>query len=255
LNRSETFQECLNDIGHAATALWHFVGTFDHWSEFFAAAFGSLVAFELERQRRRFERRSAERAKTNRLISTIGRMIWVLEDVNEALFEILDNRLGRQALWNEIGPVPGIPVPGAQIAFGDFDFLLETNDSNDQAPAVLGRIEFAERRFNGVLSLASLRTTSVYEYQAKSADASNRIGMGGLAYQATANAAGKRVEELTHSLREDIPETLRILGESMGQLRELIAKRYPGKRQITLTALMRPKEAAQPAHSEPPAQP
>jgi hypothetical protein len=212
---------------------WTFVfGADTFWSAFFATGLGALLAFELERRHRRYERASEERAKANRLLSTLGFMVSSLEDLKQSLFDEQDAKHGGEADWTKIGPLPGTPTKGPEIAFNEFDFLLETDDPNETAPRVFEIMSRAEREMNTMFSLVNERSDLFYELQDKHSVAQFALGEQGAAAQAGVNSLARHVKGLTTNLRKDLPECIDTFKRAINELQTLLAVRYPGKKLI-----------------------
>ncbi|NGX16572.1 hypothetical protein [Wenzhouxiangella sp. XN24] len=113
--------------------------------------FGALAAFELERRHRRREPTSSQCAKGNKLISTLGSMLTVLEYLQATRPQLKGGKPSTDCLR----PVPGIPSSMPSITFGDLDFLLETNDPMDRCAQVYGRLAHAQAQFDLAVALFS----------------------------------------------------------------------------------------------------
>jgi hypothetical protein len=88
---------------------WEVTGVWLAGPATFGAVFVSLyLARQGERVRVR-ERISKECGKANRLITTLGRLLTILEDIKETLFDEPVKRLGHMPQWNEIGGLQGFP--------------------------------------------------------------------------------------------------------------------------------------------------
>ncbi|MEX2125976.1 MAG: hypothetical protein WD795_18950 [Woeseia sp.] len=217
---------------------------FEHatfWSAFWPAVWGAVVgaaaAFLLERRYRERERIAREVGECNRLIFTLGQMLSTLEDFQEVLFEHPRKAHGREPKWNEIGALPGAPTSGPAFVIGEYTFLLEDRDTTSDTPKVLGRAYFAASRFNSALALVHERTALYDRHQLQRVATQFSVGSEAAPGIIETEALGKRIEQLTMMLAEDLPEAIDIFRTVLGQLHETLSARYPGRQFINLSPM------------------
>lgn len=91
----------------------------------------------------------------------------------------------------------------------------------------------AASRFNSALALVHERTSLFDRYRLQRA--STQFGLGAEAAPGImeADATGQRVQQLTQMLAEDLPEAIEIFKTVIGELREALSARYPGRQFIS----------------------
>jgi hypothetical protein len=212
-----------------------------------AATFGAvLVSLYLARQGERTRVREQiikECGKANRLITTLGRMLSILEDLKETLFDQPAKRLGRPPQWNEIGGLQGFPQRIPRVEVSEYDFLLETEKPNDRAAEVLGHIEHVQTLTDSIMAMIQDRTACAYQLQAINPTAQFTRGDAAITPGINAATLKQRLKELTDGLASDVPEAISSIKSVVPQLRTALEARYPG-RQFLLLLPTNPKEPA-----------
>lgn len=221
------------------TAWW--ANFFEHstfWNAFWPAVWGAIAgaftAFLLERRYRKQERIAREVGECNRLIFTLGQMLSTLEDFQELLFDQPREALGRERAWHEIGALPGAPTSGPEFVIGEYTFLLEDRDTKGRTPEVLGRAYFAASRFNSTLALVHERTALYDRYRLQHAASQFGLGAEAVPDIMETEAIGRRVEQLTKMLAENLPEAIEIFKTMIAELHDELTARYPGRQFINL---------------------
>lgn len=204
------------------------------WPAVWGAVLGAATAFLLERRYRDRERIAREVGECNRLIFTLGQMLSVLEDFQELLFDQPRKALGREPKWHEIGALPGAPMSGPEFVIGEYTFLLDDRNTTSRTPHVLGRAYLAASRFNSALALVHERTALYDRYRLQHTTSQFALGAEAMPGIMETDAIGQRVEQLTRMLAEDLPEAIDIVHKVLGQLREALSARYPGREFIKL---------------------
>lgn len=224
--------ECVAAI---AANVWHWVISANNfWSAFFAATAGALVAFEVERRHKRRERLSRECAKANRLIATLGRMLSMLEDLQETLFDEPARKLGHAPRWHELGGLLGLPQRVPRIDVADYDFLLETEDPSDRAAEMLGHIEHAQTLLDAILTMLRERTELAFRFQEIGPSAALARGEAAIGPGSVAAALERRLKELTAGLASDVPVAISTIKEIVPKLRAALMTRYPHRQFLLL---------------------
>jgi hypothetical protein len=220
---------------------WEVIGIWLAGVATFAAVFVSLYLARQGERTRVHEQISKECAKANRLITTLGRMLTILEDLKETLFDEPANRLGRTPQWNEIGGLQGFPQRIPRVEVAEYDFLLETEDPSDCAAEVLGHIEHVQTLIDSIMAMIHDRTDCAYRLQ----EAGPVFGRGEAAISSLNNSATlqKRLKELTDGLASDIPAAISLIKKVVPQLRAALEARYPGRTFLLLI----PANSKQPA--------
>jgi hypothetical protein len=219
-------------------AWWrHFVEHAQFWDAFWPAVWGALVgavaATLLERRYRVRERISKEVGECNKLIFILGQMLSTLEDINESLFVDRRKELGRDPEWDDIGALVGAPTQGPAFIIGEYTFLLEDDDPNSMAPAMLGRVYTAESNFKEILARLDERSLLWNQFLQYRGPTFAR----GEEFLARMNEAAPiiaRLKELTRWLAEDLPEAIALLKALVPNLREVLQVRYPKRRFVRL---------------------
>jgi hypothetical protein len=205
----------------------HFWDAF--WPSVWGAVVGALAAFYLEHRRRKAERNRREVGECNKLIFILGQMLSFLEDANDSMFELPTKKLGRRPKWEEIGALVGAPDRGPEFIIGEYTFLLENEGPDDRAPDVLNDIYRVEGNFKALLGRLHLRNALWYDYSERRSVSQFMRGESGVAERAQAEALGKRINELTIWLEEDLRDSIAGLQKLMPQLRAALKVRFPGR--------------------------
>jgi hypothetical protein len=202
------------------------------WPAIFGAAAGALFAFYLERAYRRRDQVASECAKANRLISALGRMLAAFENMHATIFR--DAPEGQQAEPLGYGPVFGVPVQILTIDFGEFDFLLETNDPHDRCATALGRAHFAHAKFDEAIALFNARNDTARQYKLSRAASMFGRGPEGAGRLNETDTLRDELTFLTEQLRQALPAGISLLKEVVPELRTALAARYPGRQFLRL---------------------
>ena len=211
------------------TRAWHWIlGATNFWSAFFATVFGALAAFELERRHRRRERISSECAKGNSLISTLGRMLTVLENLQATLPPLKDGK----PIADSFKPITGIPSNLPSITFADLDFLLETNNPADPCAQVHGRIAHAQAQFDSAITYFAERNELAQQYQTNSLVLAR--GEEAIGPRLQADALKHELSHFAVELDKGIVARIKLFKEIIGELRAALTKRYPGRQFLRL---------------------
>lgn len=204
----------------------------EFWNAFWPACIGAIAgafaATTLTRLYRKRERISREVGECSKLLFILGRMLWMLEDIDDSFIGGQRKKLGREPKWEEIGALPGAPTECPAIIIGEYTFLLE-RDSSGMAPEMLSRAYTAEARIKVILARLSERSMLWHEYH--DVQAGNMFTRGSAAARgmATSGAIAARIEELTTWLRDDIPASIESLKKLLPELLAVLAKRYRGR--------------------------
>jgi hypothetical protein len=216
------------------------------WSQFWPAIFGAgagaWIAFFLERSRRERERISAEVAKANRLITTLGRLLNNLGDIDELLF------IGKRAEPDDVrpsrghGPVRGVPPLRISLDVGEFEFLLETNDPADPCAAALGRVLHAQAQYDCIVELFEDRNRSAVCLLELNRGPKRVAGDVGMPAHLEADEVRGDIDFFHAELEDEIPTVEKLFKEVISELRAALKKRYPKRQFIKLF----PKNSAAP---------
>jgi len=204
------------------------------WPAIFGAAAGAWIAFFLERSRRERERISAESAKANRLITTLGRLLTNLEDIDELLFIGKPEELGDVRPFRGHGPVRGVPPLRVALDVADYEFLLETNDPTDPCAAALGRVVHAQAQYDCIVELFEERNSSALRLVELERGPMRELGEAGAPAHLEAKDVLKDIEFFHTELDDEIPTVAKLLKDVIGELRAALTKRYPKRQFIKL---------------------
>jgi hypothetical protein len=204
------------------------------WPAIFGAAAGALIAFALERWYRKRDQISAETAKANRLIATLGRMLATLENLRATLFSDRPLSEGSKLEPLGYGPVFGVPTVVPAIDFGEFDFLLETNDPNDQCAATLGRAHFAHSQFDAAMALFVARNQVARAYKGIRNPSMFMRGEDALSPLVEVTELKKELKYLTDQLAEALPSGIDLFKQVIAELRAALSVRYPDRQFLRL---------------------
>jgi hypothetical protein len=190
----------------------------------FGAVAGAFIAFELERRRRRGERRDEEIGKLYTLHFFVMHMASVLVDFEEHLFG-MPGEPARN--WDDIGSLEGAPERGSEFETQDYAFLLNGAKKDVAALSLLNKIYLARVNFNSTLTRLHIRNqlwNELFEHRigdqfSKGQTAIDRIGQ--------QQAVAARIAELTEWLRKDFKQTIAELEAIQPMLQQVFAARYP----------------------------
>lgn len=222
---------------------WEVIGIWLAGVATFGAVFISLYLARQGERTRVHEQTSKECAKANRLTTTLGRMLSILEDLKQTLFDDPTKKLGHTPQWNEIGGLQGFPHRIPRVDVAEYDFLLETDDPSDRAAEVLGHIEHVQALTDAIIAMIRDRTECAYRLQETGPAAQFTRGEEAIAPDINAAALKRRLKELTDGLASDIPEAIIAIKRAVPQLRTALEARYPG-REFLLLIPANPKEPA-----------
>jgi hypothetical protein len=189
---------------------------------------GAIAATTLERWHRQRERISREVGECSKLLFIVGRMLWMLEDLDDSFIGGQRKKLNREPTWEEVGALPGAPTECPAIIIGEYTFLLEDGDPSSMTPEMLSRAYTAEATVKVILARLSERSMHWHQYRQELE--SNRFTRGADAMRGmgTSGAIAARIKELTHWLDEDIPASIASIKRLLPELLAVLAKRYPG---------------------------
>jgi hypothetical protein len=219
----------------------HFWEHAAYWDAFWPAVWGALVgaiaATALERRYRKQERISREVGECSKLLFILGRMLWMLEDLDDSFIGGQRKKLGREPTWEEIGALPGAPMECPAIIIGEYTFLLEDVDPSSLAPEMLSRAYTVEARIKVILARLSERSMLFHEYN--NAQASNMFirGTEAMRGMSTSGAIAARIKELTEWLGYDIPASIESIKTLLAQLIAVLGNRYPKRQFSTLISV------------------
>ena len=213
------------------------------WPAIFGAAAGAWIAFFLERSRRERERVSAEAAKANRLITSLGRMLSNLGDLDELLF------VGKRVDSDDVrpfrghGPVRGVPPLRIPIDVGEFEFLLETNNPVDPCATALGRVLHAQGQYDCIVELFEERNRSALRLMELKRGPMRALGEEGAPAHLEAEDVRREIDFFHTELEDEIPSSEKLFKEVIAELRAALTNRYPKQQFIKLF----PKNSGGPA--------
>jgi hypothetical protein len=181
----------------------------DFWNAFWAAMFGAVagafIAFELERRRRRAERRDDEIGKLYTLHFFVMHMASVLLDFEEHLF----GKPGEPVrTWDKIGSLEGAPEGGSDFETQDYAFLLNGAEKDTTALSLLNKVYLARVNFNSTLTRLHIRNRLWNDLLERRVGATFARGETAIDRQGQQQAVAARIDELTGWLRKDFTETI-----------------------------------------------